>query len=312
MGGGGGDSRTTTVQRADPWRGQQPYLTDVFKQAQQQYYGLPTQYYPGQTYTPLNPLQQMGLRGQLEYGTGPAMGIIGPTQQAYRQMLTAPDITQNPYLQQMGDIYSRRVGEAFGRDIMPAIRGRAIQAGQLGSPRQALAEAKAAESAQQAIADATAQMYGQAYGQGLEQQARGMAFGPQALQMGMFPAQTMQQVGGALQAEQQRALQDDISRFYASMAMPREDLARYMATVQGQYGGTTTSSGQVPGAGPGGLGGAIGGGLMGASLAPTIGSGLAGLGIGGAAGPSALMAAGMANPLTMPLAIGGALLGGLF
>lgn len=35
MGGGGGG--TTTVQKADPWSGQQPYLIDIFKQAQNLY-----------------------------------------------------------------------------------------------------------------------------------------------------------------------------------------------------------------------------------------------------------------------------------
>ena len=34
MGSGGG---STTVQKADPWEGQQPYLKDVFKQAKKFY-----------------------------------------------------------------------------------------------------------------------------------------------------------------------------------------------------------------------------------------------------------------------------------
>ena len=34
---GGGGGTTTQVQKADPWAGQQPYLTDVYRQAQQQY-----------------------------------------------------------------------------------------------------------------------------------------------------------------------------------------------------------------------------------------------------------------------------------
>ena len=33
MGSSGGSSTTTTVQKADPWSGQQPYLRDVFSQA---------------------------------------------------------------------------------------------------------------------------------------------------------------------------------------------------------------------------------------------------------------------------------------
>lgn len=50
MGGKGGGS-TTTVQKADPWSGQQPYLSEVFRQAAQLYHTgqLSPDYYPGQT-----------------------------------------------------------------------------------------------------------------------------------------------------------------------------------------------------------------------------------------------------------------------
>jgi len=51
-GGGGG---TNTVQKADPWAGQQPYLTDLFSQAQQLYQQGPQQFYPGRTYAEASP-----------------------------------------------------------------------------------------------------------------------------------------------------------------------------------------------------------------------------------------------------------------
>lgn len=55
---GGGD--TTTVQQSDPWSGQQPYLTDLFRQAQGQYGNLP-QYFPDATYVPFSPQTELGL-----------------------------------------------------------------------------------------------------------------------------------------------------------------------------------------------------------------------------------------------------------
>lgn len=49
MSSGGGGSKSTTVQRSDPWSGQQPYLQDIYKRAG----NLPQQqYYPGQTVVP--------------------------------------------------------------------------------------------------------------------------------------------------------------------------------------------------------------------------------------------------------------------
>jgi len=51
-GGGGG---TNTVQKADPWAGQQPYLTDLYRQAQTQFQQGPQQFYPGRTYAEASP-----------------------------------------------------------------------------------------------------------------------------------------------------------------------------------------------------------------------------------------------------------------
>ena len=42
-----GSGSNTTTQKADPWSGQQPYLTDLYAKAQR----LPTQqFFPGQTF----------------------------------------------------------------------------------------------------------------------------------------------------------------------------------------------------------------------------------------------------------------------
>ena len=53
MGSKGGGS-TTTVQKADPWSGQQPYLKEIFQEAQGLYQsgGMAPAYYPGQTVAP--------------------------------------------------------------------------------------------------------------------------------------------------------------------------------------------------------------------------------------------------------------------
>lgn len=58
MGGGGNQ---TTKQTSTPWEGQQPYLEDLFQQAQGLYQGGPQQYYPGQTVAPFSPQTMMAM-----------------------------------------------------------------------------------------------------------------------------------------------------------------------------------------------------------------------------------------------------------
>lgn len=65
MGGGG---TGTTAQTADPWTGQQSYLSDIFSQAGNLDQTSAPQYYPDSTYAPITPLQT-GLMANL-IGTG--------------------------------------------------------------------------------------------------------------------------------------------------------------------------------------------------------------------------------------------------
>ena len=93
MGGGGSQDQTT---RTEPWSGQQPYLRDIFGQAQQLYGQGPQQYFPGQTVAPFSPQQQlaMDLQTQMALGGDPnlqaaqqwGMGQMGMPQMDPRQI----------------------------------------------------------------------------------------------------------------------------------------------------------------------------------------------------------------------------------
>ncbi len=56
-GGGGGGTNTQTVQKADPWGGQQPFLKDVFQQAQDRYNAASPNFFPDSTVQGFNPLE---------------------------------------------------------------------------------------------------------------------------------------------------------------------------------------------------------------------------------------------------------------
>ena len=68
MGGGGGQTQT---QRSEPWAGQQPYLTDLFRQGQGMYQsGIGQQFFPGQTVAPFSPQTQLGLDAMTQRALG--------------------------------------------------------------------------------------------------------------------------------------------------------------------------------------------------------------------------------------------------
>ena len=67
---GGSKSKSSSSQSSNPWIGQQPYLKDVFSQAQNLFNQGPPGYYPGATYTPFNDIQQGAFDATLNRAQG--------------------------------------------------------------------------------------------------------------------------------------------------------------------------------------------------------------------------------------------------
>ena len=274
MSGGGGDTQTT--QRTSPWEGQQPYLRQIFSEAQRQYQGPAPQYFPGSTVAPLAPETQQAQEAMRQYASGPAQQLAGQTTAA-QQFALGPvlDVGNNPYVQGAAQAAVNPVVDALLERALPAVRHGAVAAGGYGGSRQQLAEANAVRDATQAMVDRTAGLYERAYGQGLDTFARGLALAPQTLQAGAAPAQMLDLVGQQQRDYQQALIDDQIARHNFEQSLPATRLAQYLQFVQGNYGGTTMSTGRAPGgsAMSGLMGGAMGGAALG-SMIPMVGPGM--------------------------------------
>jgi len=105
-GGGGGGGDTQTVQKADPWKGQQPYLKDIFKQSQDLYNNYAPEYFPGSTVAPLS--------GQ----TGAYLDALSTFHQSpYQQNLIGQGLDNVNYLSSLGTNLGTTVG------VDPAVGG---------------------------------------------------------------------------------------------------------------------------------------------------------------------------------------------
>jgi hypothetical protein len=301
-GGGGGDSTTKTV--AEPWKGVQPFLKDLYGDVDDLYQqGMPA-FYPGQTYVNRDPLEDLAQGQTLAYSQQAMPGMIGDVQRTAQFMLGAPDAANNPYVSGMADTIEQRMNQNLLENQLPAVGHGAVGAGQYGGSRHGIAEAQAIERTNQAYGDALAQLYGGAYEAGLEQQAKGMAFAPGAIQMGMAPAEAMGSVGAYNRGEQELALQEDMARYQYNTMAPYENIGWANQMYAGApWGGSSTT--QMSGRGGNAMTGALGGAMLGASAVPMLG------GTFGSAATAAAPAI-AASPWAWPVVAGGALLGGLF
>jgi len=117
----------------------------------------------------------------------------------------------NPHLQQTAAAAMRPVFENLTQNVLPGIRGDAAMTGNVGGSRQGIAEGLAAQGALRTAGDIGANIYSQGYGQGLGAMTQGLGLAPQTAQLGLMPADILNQVGGAQQALQQQILNMPLS-----------------------------------------------------------------------------------------------------
>lgn len=254
-GGGGGQS---TVQKADPWSGQQPYLKKGFAEAERVLLDQDPTYFPGSTVAEFTP------------DTEQAMGMI--RQEALQGSELAPAAQQNLIGTLQGEnLYG---GEGFNaaldaasRRILPQVDSAFAKAGRYGSGL-----AKTAQT--QALADAFASQYGQER----QRQMQAATLTPQVDALRFEDAKALGGIGETQYGLEQAKIGEDIARHNFGQNIRQDQLARYMNAIQGNYGGTSTSTTQGPQANKtsAALGGALGGAAMGASVGGPWGAAIGG------------------------------------
>ena len=258
-GGGGG---TNTVQRADPWVGQQPYLTDIYGESQRLYREGPMEFFPGQTYAAPSDRTLQAEQMIADQALGSQQVMANQAALANQFGLMQPQmLSQNPYLAGATEAALRPIyGQAQG--LLQQARRGATAAGQLGGTRQAILEQGVIADYLQKAGDISSQMYSDAYSDAVDAQQRAISLAPTVMQMGLAPAQTLGQVGLSEQARQQQAIDDQRARFEFAQQAPQQALRDYSAVTLGSIlpGSTTTS---MTGGDPSFMQRAIGGSLLG-------------------------------------------------
>lgn len=258
-GGGGG---TNTVQKADPWVGQQPYLTDIYGESQRLYREGPMEFFPGQTYAAPSDRTLQAEQMIADQALGSQQVMANQAALANQFGLMQPQmLSQNPYLAGATEAALRPIyGQAQG--LLQQARRGATAAGQLGGTRQAILEQGVIADYLQKAGDISSQMYSDAYSDAIDAQQRAISLAPTVMQMGLAPAQTLGQVGLSEQARQQQAIDDARARFEFAQQAPQQALRDYSAVTLGSIlPGTTTTS--MSGGDPSFMQRAVGGTLLG-------------------------------------------------
>lgn len=251
---------TSSTATQQPWSVQAPYLERGFQRAEDLYKQGAPGYYPGPTVAGFDPATIESQRMQEERAMA-GSPLLREAQTGLQQTLSGEFLGENPYLKQMigsaQDEAQKRLASTFGTS------------GRYGSGLHKIGLGEE-------LADIEAGVLGRAYEaeRGRQMQAAQMA--PQMALADYYDPQQLAAVGVDRETQAQRIMDAERKKYEYEAMAPRQNLADYMQSIQGQYGGTTTqqdpiyqdrASGMLGGALAGGqlfgIPGAIGGGILG-------------------------------------------------
>lgn len=227
-GGSQPSGQTVTTQKADPWSGQQPYLKQTLSGAQNLYENYTPGYYPNSTNAPMNEYQGNALQGMYARGMG------GSAVDAGAQNL-ATDTLGGDYLS-AGNPYFSQMQQSIANKVIPQVMGQFESSGRYGS-------GAAANALSSTLADKTGQLAYQNYGDERARQMQTMGISPQISGTDFTNISAANQAGGALQAQQQQAINADKARYDYYQGLPQQSLSNYAGIVTpGMAGGTSQTS----------------------------------------------------------------------
>ena len=241
MSGGSDKTTDTTASESGPSKFQMPFLQKIFDEAARLYRGKPLEYGPSRV-ARFNPNEVSAQAGALNYARGGARDVAANAQEGLEFALgdvLSPD--SNPNLAKYAEGAARPIFQNLTENVLPSIRGSAIDAGVLGSSRQGIAEGLAVDRTAQDALDTTSRIYSDAYNRGLQTFETGLNLAPEVQMMGLTPYSIEAGVGAQQRAYDQALVDEGVERFQFGQYEPWLRLAQFLSMVGGDFGGEGTS-----------------------------------------------------------------------
>lgn len=281
-------TQTSTVQLSP----EQQQMFQLALPYAQQYGAQPLTSYGGQTIAGFNSTEQQAQQQYKDAAApiGTALGGMAANAQAMALDPRQLDPTSNPYISQIADQITGKIGSNLTQNILPNIRADGIQTNGMfagGNTRQLMSENLAGVGAVKEMGDALNRLYFDNYQAGLNNMSRAIGQNPSVQAQQLFGADVLGAVGGQERAMEQAKLDEAMKQWTIEQQLPYMRASELLSLISGMPGGTgvTTMTGVGPKTNPtmGALGGAASGAMLGTSFMPGIGTGVGAL-IGGLGG----------------------------
>lgn len=264
----------TTVQKTEPWSGQIPYLlgdekkgiAGLFPEANRLYQSAGPLYYQGQTVAGFAPEREQALQAQAARArSGSPLTALGAAELG--RTLGGEYLNANPYLPAVIDAASRGVSRNYQDAVAPGIDSSFSLAGRYGSGAHLSAHDAAQRNLAAQLGDIAGNLAYQGYGAERANMLNALNAVPGYAQADYADIAQLDAAGRAREAMAQALLNDQVARWNFEQQMPADKLRQYAGLIQGNYGGTQTTTAPYS-SGAGILGGATAGAGAGAAFGP--------------------------------------------
>lgn len=245
---GGRTSQTSTsTQTGSLPEDQQTNVNMLMGGARDQFASGGPQYFGGNTVAGPTGLSLQGRDAAAGYAGGAGLDFTGGLLRGESTFLNPDNIfnpTNIPGYARAREGVQRDATNNLQRNVLPAIRSGSVADGVYGGSRQGIAEGLAAGETARGVGDTLARMDMDAYGRGLQMYDSAANRAPQSYGLGLAPSNTMMQIGGMYQNDQQRQIDADMARWNFEQLRPLLNLQTLqgLTGTMGQYGGTQTGT----------------------------------------------------------------------
>lgn len=281
---GGNSSGPTTTTRtvAEPWKGVQPFMTQAFKDATNQYIKGAPSYYPNQTVAPLSGYTQSAIDWQADRAKAGSPLIANAQQELTKTMGGDYLNAGNPYFSRAVEGAIRPMIQNYNEVLAPQVDSAFSGAGRYGSDSHATAVARGEEGLMNQIGDTSSKMAQDNYNSERMNQIRGMLFAPDLANQDYVDIGQLGQAGSGLDAYNQQNINASVDRYNYNNNAAMDWIGNYLGLLgQAPWGQTATAQQPAPNAFTSALGGAAAGAGIGGSIGGPVGAGIGALGGGG-------------------------------
>lgn len=240
MGGSSGGGGQTSTQNSDPWSGQQDYLKFGFSQAQNQFNSQNPQYYNGSTVAPMSDTTKNALDMTSQYAqNGSAFG--NAAQNSMMKYANGDYLNGNPWLDANFKAGTGSITDAYNNAVNGQTAGFAGSGG-LGSGMQAFYQNQQNDTLAKNLNNLYSNTYYDDYQKQQQNQMAAAGMAPQFQQMDYNNLNALQGVGSIYDNYAQNLTNADIDKWNYNQNLDANKLSQYMNMIQGNYGGTSTTT----------------------------------------------------------------------